>query len=554
MARLLRSTLAQSFSMSAAHAVRRPARGSALAGAAEAAGGCVCSSVAGRATVAPSLRRVNPVVTTWSLRPDAARDHGLRLVHMRHRDGALADAVLRPQDVGEGGVVGSSLDGGGRNHHDAFERVDEQADIDELPRPQLQAGVGKLRLHPDRPGRRVDLVVDDLQGAAIELFAVGAERLDRQRLFRLRRVDLKQLLLRQGEEHAHRAQLGDHDDAGIAGTHQVAFVDHADAGAPVDGRDDGGVLQERLGVGDGGVVEPELGRELVDQRLLGVDGLLGDDVAAELGVALEVAMGIGELGLVERLLGDGLVELGLVGGGIDPGDDVAALDLLPLLEIDAEDAAVDLRAYGHRAARLGGAHAFQVERHIVDAGRRHRDRNRARQHLGRPAAGELFLHRRQHRGVDDDAGHRRGDSEPQRAPDQPARRDSWRRGALSHGTLALADCAPNLPEPIRRAPRAWRCPLKRGRRFQTVGRRFRMNCSFRLECFNLLRPGRWAQRIPFAAALARNNPAAGVRPSGSPGLTPFLHPSSRPERCERYASSAPIRDLGRFELVAGGPG
>ena len=60
-------------------------------------------------------------------------------------------------------------------------------------------------------------------------------------------------------------------------------------------------------------------------------------LAAELGVALEVALGVGELRLVERLLGLRLVELGLVGGGIDQRQHVAALDLLPFLELDAED-------------------------------------------------------------------------------------------------------------------------------------------------------------------------------------------------------------------------
>ena len=91
-----------------------------------------------------------------------------------------------------------------------------------------------------------------------------------------------------------------------------------------------------------------------------------------LAVALEIAPGVGELHLVERLLGDGLVELGLVGGGIDLGQHVAALDVLPFLEIDAEDAAVDLRPHGHDVARLGGADAVEIDGHVGNARRRRR--------------------------------------------------------------------------------------------------------------------------------------------------------------------------------------
>ena len=63
MALLLRSTLAQSFCMSAAQAVRSLARASGF-GCSGAA--CCCSSGVATVTRAPSLRRPKPVVTTRS--------------------------------------------------------------------------------------------------------------------------------------------------------------------------------------------------------------------------------------------------------------------------------------------------------------------------------------------------------------------------------------------------------------------------------------------------------------------------------------------------------
>ena len=123
------------------------------------------------------------------------------------------------------------------------------------------------------------------------------------------------------------------------------MVHHANAGAPVDGRDDGGVVQVGAGVGDRRIVLLELRGELSNQRVLRIDGLLRHDVAPELGIALEVALGILELDLIESLLGDRLVELGLIRRGVYLGQHVALPDLLALLEIDAQDAAIDLRPH-----------------------------------------------------------------------------------------------------------------------------------------------------------------------------------------------------------------
>ena len=82
-----------------------------------------------------------------------------------------------------------------------------------------------------------------LMATAVErLLAVGSECVDRQRAFGEALGELRQILLRQAEEHRDRLHLGDYDDAdGVLRLHQVAFVDQTDAGAAGDRRDDVGI-------------------------------------------------------------------------------------------------------------------------------------------------------------------------------------------------------------------------------------------------------------------------------------------------------------------------
>src|SRR4029453_2556820 len=105
-------------------------------------------------------------------------------------------------------------------------------------RPKVEVGVGKFRLHLHGAGSLVDLVVHDLQNAAIDHgLVIAAERLDDQRTARERALDAAQLLLRQAEEHRDRLDLRDDDDgaaAAVATAHDVAFVDLPDPGAPGD--------------------------------------------------------------------------------------------------------------------------------------------------------------------------------------------------------------------------------------------------------------------------------------------------------------------------------
>src|SRR4029079_15321799 len=64
-------------------------------------------------------------------------DHRLRLVLFLHRNRSHRDGIVILDDVHKG-AVWTSLHRPCRDHHDLLQRVDQQPDIDELPRPELQ--------------------------------------------------------------------------------------------------------------------------------------------------------------------------------------------------------------------------------------------------------------------------------------------------------------------------------------------------------------------------------------------------------------------------------
>src|SRR5262249_44001482 len=174
---------------------------------------------------------------------DAFRNHGLLLVLQRQRDGTQGHAVIVLYDVGEG-AVGAALDGGRRDHDNLAHGIDEHAGIDELPGPKLQVGIRKLGLHAHGARRLVDLIVNHLQTAAVEHgLAVGLQRLDHNGAAGEGRIDVFELLLREGEKDRNRPDLGYDDNAGVRSAHQVAFIDQADTGAPLKRSHDTGVVE-----------------------------------------------------------------------------------------------------------------------------------------------------------------------------------------------------------------------------------------------------------------------------------------------------------------------
>ncbi len=115
----------------------------------------------------PSVRRAKPVVTTRSpaRTPEpstASRSSCLVSVTRPHADGAVVLDHIHERPGRP------ALHRRGRHHHHLAQRVDQQLDVDELPRPELQIGVGKLALDLHRAGGRIDLVVDHHHLAAVE--------------------------------------------------------------------------------------------------------------------------------------------------------------------------------------------------------------------------------------------------------------------------------------------------------------------------------------------------------------------------------------------------
>src|SRR4029079_19630854 len=106
-------------------------------------------------------RGYNPLV-----RFETAFDNGLDFILLLHGDWTHSHRAVVLDDVDEG-AGGPALYGAGWNHHNLFERIDEQADVDELPRPKLQVGVGEFGFELHRPVGLSHLVVHHLQLAAI---------------------------------------------------------------------------------------------------------------------------------------------------------------------------------------------------------------------------------------------------------------------------------------------------------------------------------------------------------------------------------------------------
>ena len=114
---------------------------------------------------------------------------------------------------------------------------------------------------------------------------------------------LGERLFRQREHDRDGAKLGDdHQAVRVVGVNDVALVHLPDAGAPINGRTNRGVIELDLGAVDGRLVGFHRRFELADQRLLRVVDLLRDDFCGQqVGVPFQVHAGVGELRFVLRL-------------------------------------------------------------------------------------------------------------------------------------------------------------------------------------------------------------------------------------------------------------
>ena len=125
--------------------------------------------------------------------------------------------------------------------------------IDELVREELVVLVGELRPELDGAAVGVDLVVQGEQIPGGQLPALlPVIGLHRQVGLHPEPVQqLRQIILRDGENHRDGLDLGDHrQPGGIGGVDDVARVHQAQPDAAADGRGDLGVDQLQLGVVD----------------------------------------------------------------------------------------------------------------------------------------------------------------------------------------------------------------------------------------------------------------------------------------------------------------
>ena len=114
-------------------------------------------------------------------------------------------------------------------------------------------------------------------------------------------------------------------------------------------------------------------------RVLGL-GLIAEQARAGLTdprlISLEHGARLLDLSPVPGEVGLGLGERGLVDAGVDREEQVALLDVLPFLDVDAEQLAADLRLDRHHRGGLDGADGLDLERDRLLLDGRDADRHR----------------------------------------------------------------------------------------------------------------------------------------------------------------------------------
>ncbi len=238
--------------------------------------------------------------------------------------------------------------------------------------------VGESRLHPDRAGALIDLVVDQGDGAAIQLnLAVAGHRGDADSSRLQRTVESRQRFFRQSENAGNRLYLGhDNDAAGIRRVHVVARIHAPYAGLSLDRRDDGGVAELRPGVVDVGLVALDLGLQLPHQGVLRVQRLFaGQILRSEQLKTIQVGLGARELGHILVVRRNRLIEGRPEGPRVDLADEVPFLEGLALDKPDFLQLAVDAGRHGHRIEGLHRAQTLEIDRYFAAAGQcgLHRD-------------------------------------------------------------------------------------------------------------------------------------------------------------------------------------
>src|SRR5262249_3815629 len=146
-------------------------------------------------------------------------------------------------------------------------------------------------------------------------------------------------------ERDERRQQGRRTCRSAVAGDEVTDGDEMRADAPGEGRRDAAMLEVelrvadlRLGIVDGGLRGPQVGRALVD--------VLGRPEVAALQFlsAIELALSEREPGRSRLELGLGLGQPDLIGAGVDGEEEITLVDDVAVLEMDADQRAADLGA------------------------------------------------------------------------------------------------------------------------------------------------------------------------------------------------------------------
>jgi hypothetical protein len=172
----------------------------------------------------------------------------------------------------------------------------------------------------------------------------------------------------------------------------IALVDTANSGSPLDRRNDRCVAQLHPRILDGRFVRLNGGAGGSYGRNLGIELLAaGEALWRSFLVALKVAARIVEIGLIPGEVGQGAVERGLERPRVDLRHPLPDTDILPFAKIDALQLAVDPRLNRHGVVGLHGAHAGHIDRHLAFRRDARHNRHRLQFFDGPRAAGFAAL-------------------------------------------------------------------------------------------------------------------------------------------------------------------
>ncbi len=202
------------------------------------------------------------------------------------------------------------LNRGGGRERDVGQCTYEQLRIDKFIGEKSVIRVRESGFHLHGASRGIDLVIDGQQGSTRKfLLLVAIQCIHRQRApVAQLGSDFGKIILGYREHHGYRLQLRDHEQTiRPVGRHDVPGVDQAQPHAPIDGREDAGVIDVYLGRIQVPLIQLDDALVLVDGGLLRGELLFGNGMnLVGFLVAIEVDERVPQQRLIARELSLGL--------------------------------------------------------------------------------------------------------------------------------------------------------------------------------------------------------------------------------------------------------